>query len=140
METEDGLVGVVVHPRRRIEGALDALRSWAAANGASMGQVVVDGQERRVADVVAPQDCTLLVALGGDGTVLAALRMAAPAGRPVLGVACGSLGALTSVKAPDVRSALDRFAAGDFDSRRLPALSVGRDGAQLSAAFNDLTV
>jgi NAD+ kinase len=133
-------VGVVVHPRRKIDAALDAVRAWAAARGATMGQVAVDGQERRVAELVAPGDCQLIVALGGDGTVLAALHAAAPVQRPVLGVACGSLGALTSVKAPELSAALDRFEAGDFTSRPLPALGVTRDGAPVGEAFNDLSV
>ena len=51
------------------------------------------GRDRRA--TLAPGD--LVVALGGDGTVLSALRAAAPVGAPVLGVSCGSLGALTAV-------------------------------------------
>ena len=116
------------------------MRDWAKARGSELGQVPVAGQDRRVADVVEPEDCELLLAMGGDGTVLAALHAAAPVGRPVLGVACGSLGALTSVKAPEVATALDRFAAGDWEARGLPALEVTRDGEPLGDAFNDLVV
>ena len=53
-------------------------------------------RSERVAPAGEAADCDLVIALGGDGTTLAALRAAAPAGRPVLGVACGSLGALTA--------------------------------------------
>jgi NAD+ kinase len=102
--------------------------------------IAVDGQTRRVADVVEAGDCNLIVAMGGDGTVLAALDAAAPVQKPVLGVACGSLGALTSVKAPDIESALDRVDAGDFTARRLPALAVKRDGKPIGEAFNDVSV
>ena len=133
-------IGVVVHPRRKIDGALDAVREWAEARGVAMRQVLVDGQTRRVADLVEPQDCSLIVGLGGDGTVLAALHKAAPAGKQVLGVACGSLGALTSVKAPDIASALDRVEAGDYTPRRLPALDVKRDGTPIGEAYNDLSI
>src|SRR4051812_34675646 len=133
------IVGVVVHPRRKIDAALDAVREWGEAHGAEMRQVAVEGQDRRVADLVEPECCSLLVALGGDGTVLAALHKAAPVDRPVLGVACGSLGALTSVKAPDVRPALDRVSADDYTPRRLPALEIKRDGGSLGTAFNDLS-
>ena len=59
-----------------------------------------------------------MIALGGDGTTLSALHAAAPAGRPVLGVACGSLGALSAVDADRLAAALDRVAAGDWTPRR----------------------
>src|SRR3954451_16687377 len=139
MATRD-TIGVVVHPRRSIDDALDAVSEWAESRGAHMGQVLVDGQTRRAADPVEPERCTLVVALGGDGTVLAALHRAAPVERPVLGVACGSLGALTSVKAPEVATALDRVEAGDYAPRQLPALAVTRDGDPIGDAFNDLSV
>ena len=70
-------------------------------------------------------DCDLVIALGGDGTTLAALHAAAPVGRPVLGVACGSLGALTGATADKLDDALDRVAAGDWTPRALPALVAG---------------
>jgi NAD+ kinase len=133
-------IGIVVHPRRKIDAALDAVHAWAAEHGADVGQVVVDGQNRRVAEPVEPGSCGLLVALGGDGTVLASLHQAAPVTRPVLGVACGSLGALTSVKAPDIGPALDRVASDDYTARSLPALAVTRDGVAVGDAYNDLSV
>jgi NAD+ kinase len=135
-----GTIGIVVHPRRKIDGALEALRAWAEGHGTDVRQVMVEGQSRKVAEPVDPGTCALVVALGGDGTVLAALHEAAPNGRPVLGVACGSLGALTSVKAPDIGSALDRVASGDSTARALPALAVTRDGAPVGDAYNDLSV
>jgi NAD+ kinase len=133
-------VGVVVHPRRDIDQALDAARSWAEGRGGTFVQVAVDGQKRRVADLAEPAECDLLLAVGGDGTVLAALHAAAPTALPVLGIACGSLGALTSVKAPDVAAALDRYAAGEWEPRGLPALEIARDGEPIGTAFNDLVV
>src|SRR4051812_31627042 len=114
--------GVVVHPRRPIDHALESLERWAQDRGDVMRQVLVDGQDRRVADPADAAGCELIVAVGGDGTVLAALHAAAPHGRPVLGVACGSLGALTSVEASDIATALDRVANGEAQARSLPAL------------------
>ena len=133
-------IGLVVHPARDIDTALDGARAWAAAHDAVIGQVPIPGQDRRVADLVAPEDCDVLLAVGGDGTVLAALDRAGPAGKPVLGIAMGSLGALTSAPASEVRSALDRFAAGTWEARELTGLVVARDGARLDLAINDLVV
>src|SRR5918998_2499633 len=89
-------VGLVVHPRREIDAALAATRAWASTHGVTLGQVAIPGQGRRVAEPIDVASCDLVLALGGDGTALAALRAVAPASRPVLGVACGSIGVLTS--------------------------------------------
>ena len=65
-----------------------------------------------------------MAAIGGDGTTLKALHAAAASHTPVIGVAYGSLGVLTSVPATELVTALDRFAAGEWRPRRLPALAV----------------
>jgi NAD+ kinase len=72
--------------------------------------------------------------------MLAAVRSAAPADRPVLGVACGSLGALTGTAAAALSDALDRFVCGDWIPHTLPALSVERSGRPRLLAFNDIAV
>src|SRR5918998_301205 len=85
-------VGLVVHPRREIDAALAATRGWASTRGVTLGQVAIPGQGRRVAEPIDVASCDLVLALGGDGAALAALHAAAPASRPVLGVACGKIG------------------------------------------------
>jgi NAD+ kinase len=132
-------IGLVVHPRRELERALATVREWAERQGAALVQVPSPGQGQAVAPPGEADDADLVVALGGDGTTLAALRAAAPAGRAVLGVACGSLGALTAVTADRLDDALDRVAGGDWTERRLPALAVERDG-EVSMAINDLVL
>jgi NAD+ kinase len=135
------VIGVVVHPRRDIDAALDAVRDWVRAHDGGLGQIAVDGNDRRVCDdLVDVADCTLVLAVGGDGTVLAALHASAMTGVPVLGVSCGSLGALTSVAADAVPDALDRFAAGDWTARAIPRLVVEKDGTRIGEGFNDLVV
>jgi len=133
-------LGLVVHPRREISAALDALQAWTATHGAELVLAPAPGEERQVAPPGDPATCDLIVALGGDGTTLAALRTAAAVGKPVLGVACGSLGALTAVHADEVGTALDRVAAGDWVPRHLPALMVESDGEEPQIGVNDLVV
>ena len=58
----------------------------------------------------------------------------------MLGVACGSLGALTAVTADELEDALERVAAGDWTERRLPALVVEREGEEDLRAINDLVL
>jgi NAD+ kinase len=133
-------LGVVVHPARPVDGALHALTAWAQRRGAEVVQVRVPGQGREVARPGETADCDLLVAVGGDGTMLAAIRAAIAARRPVLGLACGSLGVLTTVESGGLVQALDRFCSGDWRPRRLPALAVARDVGEERLAFNDLAI
>jgi NAD+ kinase len=129
----------VVHPRRDVEAALAATRAWAATHGLALGQVPIPGQTRRVAEPVEVASCDLVLALGGDGTALAALHAAASASCPVLGVACGSIGVLTSVPAESLPAALGQLTAGKWSGRRLPALEIA-GAADALFAINDFAV
>jgi len=133
-------LGLVVHPRRDLRKALETLQGWSDERGIDVVQVPAAGQERRVAEPGDPATCDVIVALGGDGTTLAALHTGAAVGKPVMGVACGSLGALTAVTGDDLEDALDRVAAGDWTARVLPALAVDSDGAGTLNGMNDLVV
>jgi NAD+ kinase len=135
-----GNVGLVVHPRRDVDAALRAILGWAATHGMAVGQVRIPGQSRTVADPVDVPACDFVIALGGDGTALAALHAAAPFSRPVLGVACGSIGVLTSMDAERLDRALERVAAGDWMERRLPGLTTAIAGDDDAVAINDVAV
>lgn len=133
-------VGVIVHPTRQLEGPLNALRGWAALHAVEVVQVPAGFPQPPVAVLGDPGDCELIVSIGGDGTMLAALRTAAGVELPVLGIACGSLGVLTAVPAVKIADALDRFQAGDWVARRLPALDIVTDDGEALFALNDLAI
>ena len=134
-------VAVVVHPTRPVDNALAALARWTEEHGLDLVQLANRGEtHRRVATAAEIAADDLVVALGGDGTVLSALRTAASAGTPVLGVACGSLGALTAVTAEQIADALERVWAGDWTQRSLPALAIAVEGADDDWAINDFVV
>lgn len=133
-------VGLIVHPTRRLETALDRIGTWASAHGMAVGQVPVRGQTRQVADPVEAAACDLLLGVGGDGTALHALHAGAPTARPVLGVACGSIGVLTSVRAERVAWALDQVATGRWTPLAIPGLDVAWGAAHGTVAINDVAV
>jgi NAD+ kinase len=134
-------LGVVVHPTRPVDRVLTEIGAWASAQGVAVGQVLIPGETtRHVAEPADAAGCDLLVAIGGDGTALAALHAAAPSARPVMGVACGSVGVLMSVAAERVRWALDRFAAARWTPVDVPGLDVAWDGGGRAVAINDLAV
>jgi len=133
-------IGIVVHPRRDLDNALGSLHAWAERGGAEVVQIPMEGVDRVVAEPGTPKSCDLIVALGGDGTTLAALHAGATAGKPVLGVACGSLGALTATSADRIEEALQALSAGEWEARRLPGIEVTADGSLLGVAINDFVV
>jgi NAD+ kinase len=134
-------VGVVVHPSRPIEPPLRALREWTDAHDVEVVQVAAPCRQQEVAAPGDPARCDLIVSIGGDGTALAALRTGALAGTPVLGVAFGSLGVLTSVDPDGVAEAVDRFSRGDWVAHSLPALELHADGGGDDMfALNDVVI
>ena len=134
-------VALVVHPTRPIGNALAALNGWASERGVAVVQLANRGETRqRVAEAAEVDGGDLVVALGGDGTMLSALRMASPAGAPVLGVACGSLGAMSAVTGDEIAGALERSWNGDWTPRPLPALAITPDGGPGERALNDFVV
>ena len=133
-------VGVLVHPTRDVDEPLRVLREWTQHHGIDVVQIPAAYPQRKVAADGEAADCDLIVSMGGDGTTLAALRAGAMADRPVLGVACGSLGALANVMVADAKRALERFSRGEWRPRRFPALSIVRSAGEALLALNDLSV
>lgn len=86
----------------------------------------------------------LLVAVGGDGTMLHAARLVAPAGIPVLGVNRGRLGFLADIGPADMRQRLDEVLNGEYVEERRAMLQaqVMRQGRADRAcqALNDVVL
>jgi NAD+ kinase len=133
-------IGLVVHPTRSVDRPLGLVQEWSEEHGVELTQVPAAYSQRRVAAEGSPGEADLIVSIGGDGTTLAALRSAATAQRPVLGIACGSLGALATVPVPDVTRSLERFSRGEWQPRRFPALWVTRADDEPLFALNDVAV
>jgi NAD+ kinase len=82
---------------------------------------------------VTEEDPNLVIALGGDGTMLRAAHLAHSVDAPLLGVNLGSLGYLTEVDPGDELDALDRIVGGDYtiEERMMLTCRVGEDGSFL---------
>jgi NAD+ kinase len=81
----------------------------------------------------------LCLALGGDGTILNALRTYAGTGVPVFGINFGEMGFLATVDREDARSGYIRALAGEFEVLSLPAIELsGVRGQWL--AINDVSI
>jgi NAD+ kinase len=109
-------VAVVAHHTRPdaatlARGAIE----WLVAHGHEGWVVPDDAVALDLGDLVGerPLDAAdLVVSLGGDGTMLRAVRMLDGAAVPLLGVNLGVLGYLTEIEPPALTVALERFVAG----------------------------
>lgn len=87
---------------------------------------------------------SLVVAIGGDGTYLRAVRLLDGSSVPVLGINQGSLGFLTLTRAEEVLEALQKALAGDVQilPRSILAVELIRRGRRSAPvlALNDVVV
>src|ERR1700722_12492634 len=95
-------VGLVLHPKRDASTAVAAVLEWAGRRSIEVLGVAAEvGRLNCAAVAVSAQElgqrADLVVALGGDGTMLRALRLADRQRAPVLGVNLGKLGFLAEV-------------------------------------------
>jgi NAD+ kinase len=84
-------------------------------------------------------DADLAVVLGGDGTMLRALRRFLGSSVPVIGVNFGRVGFLASVEAGELEHGLGRAFAGEYEVVELPALEANAGGGRWPAV-NDVVV
>jgi NAD+ kinase len=77
--------------------------------------------------------------LGGDGTILTALRRYAGTGVPVFAVNFGEIGFLSTIEPGEVEEGFSRAFAGDFEVLDLPSLSV-EDSDGPEHAINDVSL
>ena len=107
------------------------------------GDAQASARSRRSAGVEADAeiatDVDIAIALGGDGTILRALRSYAHTSVPVFGVNFGEIGFLATVEREEARAAFAHALAGDFETLTLPAIADRRDGAGMSA-INDVAI
>ena len=123
---------VLTHRRPGVTAeALEALLRLARERGVELR---LDPQETAKHDLEpgpaltldAPLDTTVDIcfALGGDGTILNALRTYAGSGVPVFGINFGEMGFLATVDREDALSGCSRALGGDFEELPLPAITL----------------
>lgn len=104
-------------------------------------ELFAEGKRREDA-VQAAAACDVLLAVGGDGTIISAAKVAARLDKPLLGLNAGKLGFTAGVE-PDQLELLSRLAEGRWQEERRMMLSVTLEsgGARHNLlAFNDAVV
>ena len=131
-ETEEALARLLARARERdVLVRIDEDESAKHGLGAGTGLVVGDA---------AFGDVELAIALGGDGTVLRALRRFAGTGVPVFGVNFGEIGFLSTVDRDRADEGFSAALAGWFESIALPAIRPESASVSGAVAMNDVAI
>jgi len=143
-------VGILAVPQRdRVQEALHQVTAWFAARGVAVmlprDQAAEMGlPERGVERAVLGAEADLLLSLGGDGTLLNTARLAAPLGKPVLGVNLGGFGFLAAIPQEGMLDHLAEVMEGNLilQSRMMLQAKVRKGDAVVAAfsALNDVVV
>ena len=112
-------------------------------------EVLVPDQEAEKHDIAerdgvrlgaAPRDETdLTVVLGGDGTILGALRASTDTRAPVFAFNYGAIGFLSTVEREDLEDGIERLLEGRYELLPMPALAVDLDG-ETRIGVNDISL
>jgi NAD+ kinase len=137
---------VLTHGRPgQTAAALDSLRRAAIDAGfvlrfdrEEVGKHGLAAAEGLELDAPLSDDVDLCVVLGGDGTILRALRRYAGTSVPVFAVNFGEVGFLATIDPDEVGEGFAKAFRGEFDVMTLPALALETPGGE-QAAINDVS-
>ena len=124
---------MTVLTHRRPSDTIAALRKLSDAAARAGVMLRLDEEETRKHHDLAPgpglelnaslqDDVELCVVLGGDGTILKALRLYAGTSVPVFAVNFGEIGFLATVEPDELDAGIDRALSGEFELLQLPAI------------------
>ncbi|KAB1940651.1 NAD(+)/NADH kinase, partial [Micromonospora sp. ALFpr18c] len=137
-------LGLVLHPTRDVTEVVGIIERWATRHRKTL-MVRAEDKHRVPASVEPVPEGELaarvdaLISIGGDGTMLGALRSAILDPKPVLGVHLGRLGFLVEVEPPELPEALSRLLSKDFTVESHACLACDVCGDDV-VAFNDIAL
>lgn len=141
------LVGRFADPR--IAESVAALLPHLAARGVQVlvsehAELPPDAPAKRVPEREFGERADLVIAVGGDGTLLYGARLVARHGVPLIGVNRGRLGFLTDVMPQDMLPSVDAALNGELDEDQRPLLSarLSRPNGDVAESFalNDVVM
>jgi NAD+ kinase len=132
-----GPIGVLTTPSGDCRPQLMVIEAWAR----ELGLDTVDlgtSADPSAGDAA----CEIIIALGGDGTILRALQLAMANRAAVLGVNFGTVGFLADVGRADLRAALDTLGRGEatVDARTALIATLRTEPMTRAIAFNDVVI
>lgn len=98
------IIAVVHRGRADAPEAIETLRRWCETHDVALSSINLGDEHLPIE----PDDRTMALSMGGDGTFLHTARLVAPHGTPILGINLGSLGFLTQTGTESIVQALDQ--------------------------------
>lgn len=146
MSKKIGSVGIVVNPAKPLtREVLPALISW--LREMDLDVAVVKERELDFVDAslfLSPEGlsrkCDIVIAMGGDGTLLRAARYILSGDVPLVGVNLGSLGFLTEIVVEELYPMLERILKGDFRIEQRSVLKATIANGETYFALNDIVL
>lgn len=112
-KTKFNHIAIGSHPKIEIASGISAeISTYLQAHGIQTTEGILDAPE--IKNGVDAGEFDLLIALGGDGTILRSGILCAPAKLPILGINFGHLGFLTEIPKDDWQEGLEKLLAGDY--------------------------
>jgi NAD+ kinase len=130
-------VGVLVTPAADCSPQLLTIQAWANELGVEVVELGTSAEPNHC-----DPGCQLVIALGGDGTILRALQLSMANHAAVLGVNFGHVGFLADIHRNDLAEALDAIARGEagVDERTALVTDLEMEDERHVIAFNDVVV
>jgi NAD+ kinase len=92
-------------------------------------------------EAVLPSHCDIIIALGGDGTMLAAARIVGNRGTPILGINLGKLGFMAEASVDDMEVVIKEIIANKTWIDQRMVLAVQADNSpKMYHALNDIVI
>jgi NAD+ kinase len=135
------IIGLVLHPERaRATEVAGEVLAGATARGIKV--VAADAGARGLPGVESGDlsGAELLLSIGGDGTVLEAVKRALPLGLPILGINSGRIGFLAEIEESQIVETLERIEARDWVVEERMTLKAEIEDGPTQHGLNDIVI
>jgi len=134
-------IGLVLHPERAraTEVAVEVL-AGAARRGIRV--LAADPEAAQLPGVSSAglETAELVLSIGGDGTMLEAVKRALPLGLPILGINLGQVGFLAEVEESHIEETLDRIAERRWEVEERMTLKAEIEDGPIVHGLNDIVI
>jgi len=139
-------IGIIANPRKKkIYSVCRKLIPWLKRKGVEVFiskdiAREIKGAKKEYSREEAARKGDILIALGGDGTLLEAVRLLKGRDIPIIGVNAGGLGFLTEVTLEEFYPLLEDVLKGKFETKERAMLEVSLGSAKKFFALNDVVI
>ena len=134
-------IGLVLHPERvRAREVAEEVVAGATARGIQL--LAADDEATNLPGVSSGDLSTaeLILSIGGDGTMLEAVKQALPLGIPILGINLGRVGFLAEVEEAQIEETLNRIEARDWGIDERMTLKAEIEDGPTVHGLNDIVI